>query len=63
MAQNSKSKPSDTNLSKDCTSSSSKNSGGNRASNSSQNTSGSSAKDSVAQFPDNRPARSGPGGE
>lgn len=26
------------------------------------NTSGGSTKDSVAQFPDNRPARSGPGG-
>ncbi len=42
----------------------------NRMKNSSKNSSsaknthtGSSAKDSVAQFPDNRPSRSGPGGE
>lgn len=40
-----------------------KNSSKNSASNNSKNTSGNSMKDSVAQFPDNRPSRSGPGGE
>ncbi len=39
---------------------SSKNSSSNQSKN---NNSGNSMKDSVAQFPDNRPSRSGPGGE
>ncbi len=56
MAQKSNNKNNVSNSNKD-------RAGTNRSDNPGRSASGSSTKDSVAQFPDNRPARSGPGGE
>lgn len=58
MAQESKAKNNVSNSNRNTDTPGSKN----RSGGSGANTSGGSTKDSVAQFPDNRPARSGPGG-